>query len=181
MRYRYPPAGYARNPHYPGLHRGDAPGLGQVDQAGAAPPLTAGVTPEVIAEDFFVYNTQFEDLASGASASNFIQIEADSDFLVQKFTYASFVLDNSTIEWQEQDIPLVTIVIIDTGSGRQLMNNPVPLTALFGDGRLPFILPTPKLFVKNSRIQVNLFNFNTSDAYGDIWINFLGKKIFTAS
>lgn len=150
--------------------------LGQVNQA-AAPPRPAG--PRVIAEDFFTYTTRFEDLAAGATNTQFIQIEADSDFLIQKLAYFSQV-GGGAVQWQTVDVPLCTIVIVDTGSGRQLMNEAIPLPALFGDGRLPYILPTPKLFTKNSRINVTLFNFSTGTTYDDIWVNFEGKKIFTA-
>lgn len=149
--------------------------MGQIPQ-GAAPGPTP--PPQVIAEDFFTYNTQFEDLAPGATGNNFVQIEADSDFLIQKLAYASFV-DGNPVQFNTQDIPLCTVLIVDTGSGRQIMNNPVPVSALFGDGRLPYILPTPKLFTKNSRINVTLFNFSGGTNYADIWLNFEGKKIFT--
>ena len=149
--------------------------LGQLDQAYMA--RTGGLAPKVIAEDFFTYTTRFEDLASGATGNNFIQVEADSDFLIQKLAAAPF-FDDARITVFSQEIPLVTILIVDTGSGRQIMNAPIPLDSLFGTGRLPFILPTPKLFVKNSRINVTLFNFG-ADAYADIWVNFEGKKIFT--
>lgn len=149
--------------------------LGQISQGTVAPPPPGG--PRVIAEDFFTYTIQFQNLNSGDTSPGFIQIEADSDFLIQKLAYFSN-FDNAQVTVQTQDVPLVTILIVDTGSGRQLMNAPVPLAALFGDGRLPYILPTPKLFTKNSRINVTLFNFGDED-YEDIWINFEGKKIFT--
>ena len=149
--------------------------LGQIPQGPAGQPLPP---PAVIAEDFFTYNIQFEDVSAGATANGFIQIEADSDFLIQKLAYASFV-GGGAVDLQTQDVPLCTILIVDTGSGRQIMNNPVPISALFGDGRLPYILPTPKLFTKNSRINVTVFNFSGGTTYADIWINFEGKKIFT--
>lgn len=162
--------------HYPGLARGEAPGLGQVAQAGTVSP--APLTPRVIAEDFYTYGIQFQNLNSGDTDTGFIQIEADSDFLIQKLAYFSN-FDDSQVTVFTQDVPLVTILIVDTGSGRQIMNIPIPIGALFGDGRLPYILPTPKLFTKNSRINVTLFNFGAED-YEDIWINFEGKKIFTS-
>ena len=161
--------------HYPGLARGEAPGLGQVQQGGtvALPPSQ----PTVIAEDFYTYGIQFQSFNSGDTATGFIQIEADSDFLIQKLAYFSN-FDDSQVTVFTQDVPLATILVVDTGSGRQIMNIPIPIGALFGDGRLPYILPTPKLFTKNSRINVTLFNFGSED-YEDIWINFEGKKIFT--
>jgi len=151
--------------------------LGQIAQAGMSPPVSAG--QRVIAEDFFTYNIQFEDIGFGVTKTGFIQIEADSDFLIQKLAYFSSI-DGTPQSLLSADIPLCTILIVDTGSGRQIMNAPVPVGALFGDGRLPYILPTPKLFVKNSRINVTLFNFSVATEYDDIWINFEGKKIFTS-
>ncbi len=150
--------------------------LGQIQQAGTV--AAAPASPRVIAEDYYVYNIQFEDLLVGATQIGFIQIEADSDFLIQKLAYFSSIA-GAAQTFNTIDIPLATILIVDTGSGRQIMNNPVPLTALFGDGRLPYILPTPKLFVKNSRINVTIANFSAGTNYADIWINFQGKKIFT--
>lgn len=150
--------------------------LGQLDQAYVA--RTGGLAPQIIAEDFFSYTTRFEDLLAGATGNNFIQIEADSDFLIQKLAASTFE-NGASITVFAQPIPLCTILIVDTGSGRQIMNEPIPVDALFGNGKLPYILPTPKLFVKNSRINVNLFNFSTATDYADIWITFEGKKIFT--
>ena len=151
--------------------------LGQLDQAYKA--RTGALAPEVIAEDFFIYTTRFQNLNASTTGNQFIQIEADSDFLIQKLAASTFE-DDSALTVFTQPLPLVTILIVDTGSGRQIMNEPIPVGAFFGDGRLPYILPTPKLFVKNSRIQVTLFNFTAGVNYENIWINFEGKKIFTA-
>lgn len=153
-------------------------GLGQLDR-GAATVARPPQRPVVIAEDYYVYQIQFEDVTSGATQTGFIQIEADSDFLIQKFGYLSNVAGDS-VEFNTLDVPLVTVLIIDTGSGRQLMNSAVPLGAFWGDGRLPYILPTPKLFVKNTRINVTIFNFSDATDYADIWLAFQGKKIFTS-
>lgn len=152
--------------------------LGQIAQGGTVSPPPPG-GPRVIAEDFYTYGIQFQAFNAGDTSTGFIQIEADSDFLIQKLAYFSNLNDNAVTVFS-QDVPLATILIIDTGSGRQIMNIPIPIGALFGDGRLPYILPTPKLFTKNSRINVTLFNFSAGVDYNDIWINFEGKKIFTS-
>lgn len=149
--------------------------LGQIHQGTIAPPPPGG--PRVIAEDFYSYGIQFQTFNTGDTATGFIQIEADSDFLIQKLAYFSN-FNNEQVTVETQDVPLATILIVDTGSGRQIMNIPIPIGALFGDGRLPYILPTPKLFTKNSRINVTVFNFGDED-YEDLWIVFEGKKIFT--
>lgn len=162
-------ARHLRNPCYPAAH------LGQIAQAGTV--AQAPASPRVIAEDFYSYGIQFQNFASGDTLTGFIQVEADSDFLIQKLAYFSNFNDEQVTVFS-QDVPLATILIVDTGSGRQIMNIPIPIGALFGDGRLPYILPTPKLFTKNSRINVTVFNFGQED-YEDLWIVFEGKKIFT--
>lgn len=158
--------------------RGEYPGLGAVRQGMVPVPPNGG--PRILAEDFYIYGIQFESLNDGQSDTGFIQIEADSDFLIQKLAYFSLPTD-ATVQVQTVDVPLVTVVIVDTGSGRQLMNIPIPISTLFGDGRLPYILPTPKLFTKNTRINVTVNNFSGVVDYLDLWILFEGKKIFTSS
>lgn len=147
------------------------------NQLGQSAQEAMPAQPNIIARDFFTYNFQYTDLLAQTSATGFIQIEADSDFLVRKMTYFSTV-SGAAVTFNTNDVPQVSLVIIDTGSGRQLMNNPVPISDIFGDGRMPFILPTPKLFVKNSRISLQAFNFGTDD-YDDLWVNFIGEKIFS--
>ena len=155
-------------------------GLGQIDLQQQLPPQPPP-KPKVIAEDFYTYNILFEGLTAGSTDTGFIQIEADSDFLIQKLAYFALNDTDTLTTFNTIQIPSVDIVIVDTGSGRQLMNNPVPIPALFGDGRLPYILPTPKLFVKNSRINVTVNNIGTASVdYARLSINFEGKKIFTA-
>ena len=168
-RQRYAAAGYA-SPRTTAQ-------LGQIDQAGAPPPLPGST--QIIAEDFYVYQIQFMDLLADTVQTGFIQIEADSDFLIQKLAEFTDV-DGSAQQLDTQPIPVVRATIVDTGSGRQLMNLAVPVASIFGSGRLPFILPTPKLFVKNSRINVTVENFSTGTDYRNLYLDFIGKKIFTA-
>lgn len=136
-----------------------------------------GGGPQVIAEDYYIYGIEFEDLSALTTATGFIQIEADSDFLIQKLAYFASI-GGAAQTFNTIQIPLVSIVIVDTGSGRQLMNLAVPIPTFFGDGRLPYILPTPKLFTKNTRINVTVNNFAAAVEY-DLVIAFEGKKIFT--
>jgi hypothetical protein len=138
-----------------------------------------GEAPKVIAEDFFTYSINITSIAAGATSTGFIQIEAEADFLVQKLTYFADIA-GAAQTLTGLVVPLVSVVILDTGSGRQLMNEAVPIPTLFGDGRLPYILPTPKLFSKNSRINTTFANFSAGTAYR-LWLNFEGKKIFTGN
>lgn len=169
MRGRYRPAGYAS--------QRTVQQLGQIDQAGAPPPIPGST--KIIAEDWYTYQIQFQDLLAGATQVGFIQIEADSDFLIQKLAEMTDI-NGSSQTVTTQIVPIVKVVIVDTGSGRQLMNQAVPVSSIFGSGKLPYILPTPKLFVKNSRINVTVENFSSATNYANLFLSFEGKKIFTA-
>ena len=74
-------------------------------------------------------------------------------------------------------IPLVTMQVTDSGSGRNLFESPVAVPSLFGTGELPFILPTPKLFSARSTITIAVANFDTAATY-NLRFSFIGYKAF---
>ena len=141
--------------------------------------------------DFYVYESQALSLAASGTATDVIQIEADAHFVLQKLAHVSYddaappdlgtsptVLFTGGLTAQQQVLPQVSIQITDTGSGRQLMSNPIPIPSLFGDGKLPFILPNPRIFLKNTTLQIGYTNFDTVNPY-DIRLAFIGYKIYT--
>lgn len=148
--------------HHPGL--GQAPG--------------APASPERIKE-FFTYQEDFTGsnaVASGASVTGNINIQADSDFVLQKLTYYADIAAAAQTD-STRIVPNATIVITDTGSGRQLMESAVPIAALFGTGQLPFILPTPRLFQARSTINLIVANFDAAVDY-NIRISLIGYKLY---
>jgi len=129
-----------------------------------------------IRRDFYIYEAEALALAFGGNANDIINIEADSDFMLQKFAYQADIAA-AAFTYNTRPIPLVTIQLIDSGSGRQLMNNPIPITSFMGDGQLPFILPNPRKFLRNSTIQVAFANFDAAVTY-NIRLAFIGYKIY---
>ena len=129
--------------------------------------------------DFYTYEAEALALAAGAAANDVIQIEADSNFILQKLAFYADIAAAAFVE-STQPIPNVTIQIQDTGSGRNLMANPIPIPSIFGFGRLPFILPNPRVFLKSSSIQVAFANFDAAVAY-NIRLAFIGVKKYVAS
>lgn len=132
--------------------------------------------------DFYVYEAQTTagtPLAAGATQNDVINIEADSDFILQKLAYqcdiAAAAFTDST-----RPIPNVTVQLVDTGSGRQLMQNPIPIPSIFGTGELPQVLTNPRKFLRNSTIQVAFTNFDAAAAY-TIRLAFIGYKIYATS
>src|SRR5271156_3351779 len=112
--------------------------------------------------DFYSY-TQRAVLAGvvGTTTSLIYQIEADSYFYLNAISYQAdlalaLVTDSTNV------IPLVTIVIFDSGSGRQLMANPVPLNSIAGYNGSPFRLPKPRRFASTAQITVTMVNYSAN-------------------
>ncbi len=120
-------------------------------RAGAAPAV---FNPRDGMEDYFWYAARVTGLVSTApNATSIINIDADSDFYCVAFSYqadiAGAILTEST-----NPIPLVTLQINDTGSGKSLSNIPLPLGTMAGDGKRPYRLVRPRLFQSNATVQL---------------------------
>ena len=126
--------------------------------------------------DFYTYEAEALALAAGASLNDVINIEADSNFILQKLSYIADIAAAAFTD-STRPIPLVNVQLIDTGSGRQLMQNPIPIPSMFGTGQLPFILPNPRLFMRNSTIQIAFTNFDAAVTY-NIRLAFIGYKVY---
>lgn len=144
----------------------------------AAPPqsmqMVAGPTKR---RDFFAYTIAFAALANGEAQQGAIQIQADSDFELTKFTMFADIAEAVQTE-ATRVLPLVTLQITDTGTGRALFNAPLPIPAIMGDGRIPFILPVPKIFSANASVAVEVTNFSAATEY-NLRLSLIGAKIFT--
>lgn len=140
--------------------------------------------------DFYVYEastTPGTPIPVSATQTDTIQIEADSNFVLQKLAYhcqapAATALAASAIGLVESQriIPPVAIQLVDTGSGRQLTSAPIPIPSLFGNGMLPFILPNPRLFMRNSTIQVTFTNLDATNVY-TVRLAFMGYKTYSTA
>lgn len=145
----------------------------------AAAKVAAKGNPENVRDfrrDFFIYESSADALAAGGNANDIINIEADSNFLLQKLAYYATIADAAFTD-STRPVPNVTVQLVDSGSGRQLMQNPVPIPSFFGTGELPFILPNPRLFLANSTLQIAYANFDAAAAY-NIRLAFIGYKVY---
>lgn len=127
-------------------------------------------------EDLFSYTVFFDDLAASSTQNGNIQIQADSDF---KWIKGQFFADIAGAPQTADSlvIPLVTVQITDSGSGRQLNNEPVPVSSLFGSGQLPYINPIPRIFKARSNIAFQVANFSAATTY-DLRLVLTGTKVF---
>lgn len=132
--------------------------------------------PAYIGYDFFTYEVDFPLIAPAASQSASFTIQAEADFLLSKLTMTADIV-GAAITDSSAPIPLCTLLIQDTGSGRQLSNVPVPLSNMFGSGKLPFILPRQRVFLARSVVNLTLLNFSAATTY-NVKLSFVGEKAF---
>lgn len=127
--------------------------------------------------DTYSYSAVFPSLAPGADGTYAINIKADADFAWQKGQY---MVDNAAASQTNASriIPLVTILLVDGGSGRQLMDQALPLSSLFGIGELPFILPQPKVFARSSTLLVEVHNYDAATTYTNLYVTLHGTLLF---
>jgi hypothetical protein len=129
---------------------------------------------------YFIYNVPIGAVAAGAgtSVSSPLQIQADSEFSWEKATFYAFPTGFTENAFNDTLIPELTVNIQDTGSGRYYMNNPVPVSAIFGTGKLPYILPFPQRFLPNALINFTVANLSAAQAYTNVSLNLIGRKIY---
>lgn len=136
----------------------------------------AQALPNYGAYDFFVYEVDFASLAPAGSSTSSFTIQQEADFLLTKITMVADIAGAAFTE-STRPIPLATIMVNDTGSGRNLMSSAVPLPNIFGAGGLPFILPRQRLFVASSVVNITLTNYDAAVTY-NIRLSFIGEKAF---
>jgi hypothetical protein len=140
----------------------------QAQQQGARAPNV--VVQDYFAKDFFTYEVDFTAaIAVSASAQSSFNIQADSDFLLSKL---AFLMQGTSFG--------ASILIQDTGSGRNLMNQAIPIANIFGTGSLPFILPRQRGFRANATINITVTNLDATAGHTitGLYLSFIGEKGF---
>ena len=141
---------------------------------------TAVFNPKESGSDYFWYtHTAVSGLSSVApTATQFINLDADSDFYCVALSYAASIADAVLTE-STNVLPLVRVQITDTSTGKALMNSPLPLYAMMGDGKRPYRLARPRVFLANGTIQLAFTSFvAAATTYSDLQIIFHGYKVY---
>jgi hypothetical protein len=134
----------------------------------------------IVGTEFFVYSTGRQAaLAAGGQATANITIQSDSDFLIEKMTYAADLAGVAQLSGT-QIVPNVNVQLIATGSGRQLFNVAAPIASLFGNGQLPFILPEAYMLPAASTLQIVQTSFEAAVTPA-LTLNFIGRKVYWAA
>ena len=134
-----------------------------------------------VAKDFYVYAEDFASAAApftqGDILTGNIVIQADSEFILQKLTAMAVTTTDTVLE--PPRLP-ITVLVVDTGSGRQLTDKAVPLGNIFGSARFPFIMPTPRLFAARSTIELTLEHVGVlaGTSFQSVKLSFVGFKAY---
>lgn len=155
-------------------------------QAGVPPQIIQGamqnapepnfIDPRSMAMDMQWYIGSVATLAPLATLQTTINIDAGTDF----YWFATTSWADIGVAAQTESsivIPLVNVVVTDTGSARQLMNAPVPLPLISGPGERPYRLPRPRLFKANSNISLSFTSYvTTGTTYSNVYMVFHGFR-----
>lgn len=127
-------------------------------------------------KDFYVYSVSFSSLAAAGTDLQSVNIEADSNFQCVKLAYFADIAAAAQT-YSSRVVPLVTLQITDTGSGRNLFNEATPIPNLFGSGEIPFILPIAREFKANSTVNFSVTNYDAASTY-NLYLSLIGVKVF---
>lgn len=169
------------------FQRGTGPGFGATAAAGATSPASAPVpgVPLINEADIFdpmgngmdviFYTTLVQGIGTGTPSGNSsIQIDAGVDFYWIASTYQADITGALQTE-SSFVIPLVTLLINDTGSRKNLQNQATPLSCMAGPGERPYRLLKPRLFQASSTINFTWTNYSqVVAAYTNIFLTLHG-------
>lgn len=138
----------------------------------------AAFNPREGNEDYFWYANRVTGLSSVAhTATGIINIDADSDFYCVAFSYQADI-GGAILTESTNPIPLVTLQINDTGSGKSLSNIPLPIGTMAGDGKRPYRLVRPRVFLSNATVQLNWTAYQVPGTTYNITFVLHGYKIY---
>lgn len=146
------------------------------------PRLRQDEDGEYVSEPF-TYSIPFTAVTgANPSFSGTIQIQADADFAILQSTF-DFALNTAATDAPAAELkPNMSVLLTDTGSGRQLMDRLVPINNLFGTAQLPYVWPVPRLLAASSTLQVQVACVNASMDFGvpvyTLTLSFHGEKRF---
>lgn len=124
--------------------------------------------------DEFTYSTPFLPIAAGATVTNSINIQQDSDFIMLA-RYAT-VFDNVAGAFIAPLAWTLLVTFNDAGAGRLLMDAAQPLQSMFWSPAFPVRMWQPKLLRSSSTFQITLNNFGANGL--NVRLSLVGAKIF---
>lgn len=117
------------------------------------------------------YSAAFNTLPVSGQLTVNINISNDSDFVVLATTLVSYSAASVLVV-----APDYQLIMLDTSSGRVLMDGPTHVSNITGTGPWPFVWPEPYLFKGGGTIALTLINNTVTAAL--VSITLIGYKVF---
>ncbi len=121
--------------------------------------------------EHFVYVAEWNTLAANATTLVNVQLQNDSDFLIEFITLNSYSAAGTIVA-----NPDYLMTLFGTSSGRQYQSGWIHVNGTTGTGQLPFKLPTPLMLDGGTTLAVTLQNLTGTAAR--VHVHFIGSKIF---
>jgi|ERR1700732_1588560 len=150
-------------------------------QGGAISPRSNMLPPNIFdprtdGSDYYWYVTNFgAALAAAANTQTNIQIDNGTDFYWIATSYQADTA-GATLTESTNLLPLVTVLINDTGTSRNLMNSALAITCIAGDGKRPYRLVRPRLFRANSVINFTWVSYEAAITVTNIYLTLHGYR-----
>lgn len=125
--------------------------------------------PQEDGSDIMFYATNVQGLSSGSpNGQSQIQIDSGVDFYWLAATYQADLAGAAQTE-SGLVIPLVNVLINDTGSRKNLQNIAIPISSIAGFGERPYRLIRPRLFRASSTINFTWTNISAATTYTNLF------------
>lgn len=125
-----------------------------------------------LALDFFTYGANFAPLSASATATQAIQINSDSAFMILSATLVETATDNTTFLANH---PLL-VTLTTGGAALSLSNTAIHADNWFGTAQEPKYWDVPKILLPNTTFNVQLQNLEATDR--NVRVAFHGFKLF---
>lgn len=130
-------------------------------------------------DTFWLVFPTFGPMTAALAQAQVANVPNDADFECRRL---SFHVDAAAAQLTVATaiLPNMTIMINDSGSGRNLMNAAAPLASIAeSEAFAAQDLVWPRIFTRNSQIQITLTNFDAAAATNNIRLVMHGRKIFS--
>ena len=134
----------------------------------------------VLFDVFWLVFPTFGPFTAAAQLQQQVNVPNDADFEVRRIMY-HFDLAAAALTQATSFVPNITIMLTDSGSGRNLLSAAAPIGSIASAeaAMTPIDLPWPKIFTRNSTITITLTNFDAAVATNTFRLVMAGRKIFS--
>jgi hypothetical protein len=142
---------------------------------------------KTVLKDPYIYTVQIDGIVAATQpappaivpgiGNRSFNVDADADFLILDIGYQVRVQNQLTpLTESTRLVPDLRVQLTDTGSGRRIMDAPVPLPLIGGVDSIQLPYESPKLIPAKGSFQVDAYNYN--NVVYDLFLAFKGVKLF---